>query len=68
MRLLPFIENAFKYGSTENEEEPGIRIKIYIFDTPLPMAVVNPIKYDQQPAGQKQEIGIKNTKKRLRMI
>jgi len=44
MMLLSFTENAFKYGSTENQEEPGIRIKFYIFDNPLRMAVVNLIK------------------------
>lgn len=67
--LLPFIENAFKYGSSMKGAKHPIHISIQLKDSVLNFECSNPFNTnskDQMNANwQKSGIGIDNTKKRL---
>lgn len=64
--LIPFVENAFKYG-VNPEKEAGIRIGIVVSDGRLDMIVRND-KVVQAADGEKSGIGIQNTRNRLEHI
>jgi LytS/YehU family sensor histidine kinase len=66
MILLPFIENAFKYGKHNDEEKPSIQIDLSIFENNLWLYVRNRVK--KRPIKTENGIGIQNTTKRLEMI
>lgn len=65
MLLLPFIENAFKYGISI-DESCAIKINIIISETKLKMDVRNSIKDDHENTGN--NTGIINTRKRLDLL
>lgn len=65
--LINFIENAFKYGVIDDEDNP-IKISISIHHETLKLNVENTISKDVNPDEEKSEIGLKNTKKRLEYI
>lgn len=65
--LIPFIENAFKYGLNP-EEDTDIRITITINDNLLSLIVINKMVVDAIPEELKTEKGIENTTKRLEYI
>ncbi len=65
--LIPFIENAFKYG-VNAAENSDIWIKIEINETELNMQVENNKVYVQKDKDYGTSIGIKNTKKRLQLL
>jgi hypothetical protein len=66
--LIPFVENAFKYGV--NPEEPStITIRIDIRDSELVLLVANKkVVYPPQPATDPGGLGIKNTHQRLQLL
>jgi two-component sensor histidine kinase len=66
--LIPFVENAFKYGV--NPEEPStITIRIDIRDSELVLLVANKkVVYPPQPATDPGGLGIKNTRQRLQLL
>jgi Histidine kinase len=65
--LIPFVENAFKYGV--NPEEPStIRISIDIRDHELLLLVANKKVAPPQPDADPRGLGIKNTRERLQLL
>jgi len=68
MIILPFIENAFKYGTFKETSKPGTRIFVEIFDNSLYFSIINRYKQTRIPSSKSKGIGIKNTKKRLMLI
>jgi len=67
--LLPFIENAFKHGASNDRMKPKIRIKIKIDDNCLRLNVVNSITGGTQKEVDLGEgIGLKNVLRRLELI
>lgn len=65
--LIPFIENAFKYGLNP-EEDSEITINIDIQENHLTLKVVNKMVVDDVPEELKTEKGVENTTKRLEFI
>jgi LytS/YehU family sensor histidine kinase len=65
--LIPFIENAFKYGINP-EEESEISIAIEIHDSQLQIDVKNKMVVEYIPEEFKSEKGIEITSKRLDFI
>ncbi len=65
--LIPFIENAFKYGLNP-EEDSEISINITIQEHYLTLNVMNKMVVDDLPEELKTEKGIENTTKRLEFI
>lgn len=61
--LLPFIENAFKHGTSEQLEKPWLSIDLSVKDHLLRFKIVNS-KNESSPFKQK-GIGIENVQKRL---
>lgn len=68
MIILPFIENAFKYGNFEDKSKPGISIQMEIFENSLYFKISNQEVRNPASLAKSKGIGIKNTKKRLRLI
>jgi hypothetical protein len=65
--LIPFVENAFKYGV--NPEEPStISIRIDIGDHELFLLVANKKVAPPQPDSDPRGLGIKNTRQRLQLL
>ena len=65
--LIPFVENAFKYGV--NPEEPStISIRIDILDHELSLFVANRKVAPSQPNTGPSGLGIKNTRERLQLL
>lgn len=65
--IIPFIENAFKYGLNP-EEKSQIDIKIDITDSELKLMVENKKVNVTIPQEEKSEQGIENTRKRLQYL
>jgi len=61
--LLPFIENAFKHGTSEQLEKPWLSMDVSVKQNILRCKILNS-KNESFPAEQK-GIGIENVKKRL---
>ncbi len=66
MMLLPFIENCFKHGADNAENQFYININFHIENDFLNFKVVNPI-YKEKSVKKTGGIGIKNVKKRLEL-
>ncbi len=65
--LIPFIENAFKYGINPDTES-HIKIQIFIKDQTLTLVVQNSIVANNISEEEKTEEGLKNTQKRLEFM
>lgn len=65
--LIPFIENAFKYGLNPDEDSE-ISIEIAVVDSNLTLVAKNKMVVNEIPEDLKTETGIENTKKRLEII
>lgn len=65
--LIPFIENAFKYGINPDEESE-VKIEIAIIDYNLTLISKNKMVVHEISDDLKTETGIENTKKRLNFI
>lgn len=65
--LIPFIENAFKYG-VSTEEESKITISISIEETSLTLWATNTIVAIENIVGENTQKGLENTKKRLNFM
>ena len=63
--LMPFVENAFKYGISSHEPAPVI-IEINLVHNLLSMKVSNRIFPDRK-AGDSQGLGISNTRQRIEL-
>ncbi len=67
MLFIPFIENAFKYGIS-NEVETNIKISLEIEKEALDFRVENDMLPDKVRIAESNQIGIKNVKNRLALI
>ncbi|TRW21865.1 sensor histidine kinase [Flavobacterium zepuense] len=65
--LIPFIENAFKYGLNP-EEDSVIGVDINITDTQLLLNVKNKKVTMSLPAGEESGHGVENTRQRLQYL
>lgn len=65
--LVPFIENAFKYG-VNAEENSDIVVNINVMDRSLEMNVFNKKVYVEKNSDNNVGLGIGNTRKRLQML
>lgn len=65
--LIPFIENAFKYGLNPDEDSK-IKIEIAVVDFNLTLITRNKMVVHEISEDLKTETGIENTKKRLEFI
>lgn len=68
MLLLPFIENAFKHGSSAMEKA-DIRIDLYVHERKLILKVINDIHQDKDVLTMESGgIGLINTQRRLNLL
>lgn len=65
--LIPFIENAFKYG-VNSEENSDIKIAIDITEDMLHLHVVNNKVYVQNGEERNTGLGMRNTQQRLNLL
>ena len=65
--LIPFVENAFKYG-VNAEEDSSIKVAITITENGLQLFVMNNKVHVHQSDENKSGVGIENTKGRLRLL
>lgn len=65
--LMPFIENAFKYG-VNPEENSDISIEIGIYEAAINLSVKNNMVYVKDDPYNKSGLGIENTRHRLRIL
>ena len=61
--LLPFIENAFKHGTSEQLEKPWLGFDLSVKENMLRFKIVN--SKNDLPSPEKKGIGIENVRKRL---
>lgn len=64
--LLPFLENAFKHGTSEQLEKPWLSMEIFCKQDIFRCKIVNSKNEDELPSNK--GIGIDNVKKRLNHI
>jgi LytS/YehU family sensor histidine kinase len=64
--LLPFLENAFKHGTSEQLEKPWLSVDIAVKGHKLRCKIANS-KNERVPVSQ-QGIGLENVKKRLQFL
>lgn len=67
MLLIPFIENAFKYG-VNSEQKSHIKIEMTMNKTEFKFSVVNNKVNVQRDISEKSGLGIENTRHRLDLI
>lgn len=67
MLLIPFIENAFKYG-VNSEQKSYIRIEFTINNSEFLMRVINNKVTTQHRISESHGLGISNTRSRLELI
>jgi hypothetical protein len=71
MLILPFVENSFKHGVSEEIEAAWISIDISIFDGQLTLKVDNSkseLGHADDETGHKRGIGMSNVKRRLELL
>jgi len=66
LTLLPFVENAFKHGASENREATSICIKLVVENNHLEFSIENSIEVDAV-SGNK-GIGLNNVKRQLDLV
>lgn len=69
--LLPFVENAFKHGTSNEHRECWITIDLKVKDHLLMFKVENSVNTSNKPGnllGYKSGIGLKNVKRRLELL
>ena len=67
MLFIPFIENAFKYG-VSNEAKTSIKISLQLEEEALAFSIENDVLSDKVRVAASNQIGIKNVKNRLALI
>ncbi len=71
MLLLPFVENAFKHGTSESIDKVWVDINIKVEDQKLHLTVRNSNGYDPEEKAEfeyQKGIGLKNVKRRLELL
>lgn len=66
--LLPLIENSFKHGVAKSREGGWVDIAIVVTDKKLNMKVSNSVKSPKLSSDEQKGVGLKNLKKRLRLL
>lgn len=67
--LLPFIENCFKHGASNDRHHPRIRISVEIAPASLNFRAVNSVPEEvREDNSLSKGIGLKNVKRRLELI
>lgn len=67
--LLPFIENSFKHGASNDRTHPKIKIDLSIEKSFMTLTVVNSVPADKiEDDSVAQGIGLKNVRRRLELI
>jgi len=67
--LLPFVENSFKHGASNDLKSPFIDLKINVKDNHLKFSISNSNRCESQiPESYKEGIGLKNVKRRLELL
>lgn len=71
MLLLPFVENAFKHGTSDSIDEVWVNIHIQVDDRSLSLSVENSNGYDTVEKNEfeyQKGIGLKNVRRRLELL
>jgi len=69
LMLLPFVENSFKHGASNDMKSPFIDIKILVKDNILKFSISNSNKGETGIfESYKEGIGLKNVKRRLELL
>ena len=69
LMLLPFVENSFKHGASNDLKSPFIDLRVSVEDNQLNFSIRN--SCNGQPGkceGYKEGIGLKNVKRRLELL
>ena len=67
--LLPFLENSFKHGASNDIESPFIELKVHMNDNRLHFYVRNSYRNETGKTNKyKEGIGLKNVRRRLELL
>lgn len=66
--LIPFLENAFKHGTSEQLEQAWMHVDLAVHDTTLKFKVINSREVTQHDETYVGGIGLQNVKKRLQLL
>lgn len=67
--LIPFVENAFKHGASNDRSKPEININVEITNDNLKLKINNTVpKHAQTPKNGSNGIGLENIRRRLELI
>jgi two-component system, LytTR family, sensor kinase len=67
--LLPFLENSFKHGASQDMKTPFIELKADVVNNQLLFTVINSYRNENGKFERyKERIGLKNVKRRLELI
>ncbi len=63
--LVPLLENAFKHGASESQDEPFVDLKVSLEDNTLAVCIRNSTEHKKQAADG---IGLRNLKRQLAVL
>jgi two-component system, LytTR family, sensor kinase len=67
--LLPFVENSFKHGASNDLKSPFIDLKVNVKDNQLLFSLSNSYRSESGKfEGYQERIGLKNVKRRLELL
>lgn len=69
LMLLPFLENSFKHGASNDLKSPFIELKVAVKDNQLLFTLSNSYRSESGKfEGYQERIGLKNVKRRLELL
>ena len=66
--LIPFLENAFKHGTSEQLEQAWMHVDLSVQDSTLKFKVINSREVTEHDETYVGGIGLQNVKKRLQLL
>ena len=66
--LIPFLENSFKHGASENLDQAWISIELIVQEDKLKFKVLNAVNEVAAERSQMHGIGLQNVQKRLQLL
>ncbi|MEL6925458.1 MAG: histidine kinase, partial [Bacteroidota bacterium] len=67
--LIPFIENSFKHGASQESRQPWVHLNLWVHRETLHMQLENSLpKGEKETADYTKGIGLKNVKRRLDLL
>ena len=66
--LIPFLENAFKHGTSEQLEQAWMHVELSVQDTTLTFKVINSREASEHDTTYVGGIGLQNVRKRLQLL